>query len=114
MGSASVISHTYGSATTSAPCSSWAAKVVDSSELLQHYDMVVVVMEKILSRASPKHRAREEDKLARGGEDANQRAYERRGLECVVRGRRGSFYRRRGGSQGVGCALWWCPHLLPT
>jgi hypothetical protein len=53
---------------------------VDSPELLQHYDMVMVVMEKILSRASPKHRAREEDKLARG-EDANQRAYERRGLE---------------------------------
>jgi hypothetical protein len=40
---------------------------VDPPELLQHYDMVVVVVEKILSRASPKHRAREEDKLARGG-----------------------------------------------
>jgi len=39
---------------------------VDPPELLQHYDMVVVVVEKILSRASPKHRAREEDKLARG------------------------------------------------
>jgi hypothetical protein len=52
---------------------------VDLSELLQHNDMVVV-MENILSRASPKHQAREEDKLARG-EDANQRAYERRRLE---------------------------------
>ena len=69
----------YGSATTSAPCSSWAAEVVDLSELLQHNDMVVV-MENILSRASPKHQVREEDKLARG-EDANQRAYERRRLE---------------------------------
>src|ERR1043165_7108199 len=102
MGSASVISHTYGSATTSAPCSSWAAKVVDSSELLQHYDMVMVVMEKILSRASPKHRAREEDKLARG-EDANQRAYERRGLECVVRGRKGAPFIGGGGQpKGLG------------
>ena len=60
-------SNTYGSATTSAPCSSWAAEVVYYPELLQHYDMVVVVVEKILSRASPKHRPREEDKLSRGG-----------------------------------------------
>jgi hypothetical protein len=39
---------------------------VDPPELLQHYDMVVVVVEKILNRASPKHRVREVDKLARG------------------------------------------------
>jgi len=52
-GSASVIGHTYGSATTSAPCSSWAAEVVDPRELQQHYNIVVVVVEKILSRASP-------------------------------------------------------------
>ena len=64
-GSVSVVGHTYRSETTSAPCSSWAAEVVDFPELLQHYDMVEVV-EKILSRASPKHQAREEDKLARG------------------------------------------------
>ena len=66
-GSVSVVGHTYRPVTTSAPCSSWAAEVVDFPELLQHYDMVVVVVEKILSRASPKHRAHEEDKLARGG-----------------------------------------------
>ena len=41
---------------------------------------MVVVMENILSRASPEHQAHEEDNLARG-EDANQRAYERRRLE---------------------------------
>jgi len=38
---------------------------VEYPELLQHYDMVDVV-EKVLSRASPKHQAREVDKLARG------------------------------------------------
>ena len=62
-----MIGHTYGSTATSVPCSSRAAEVEDPPELLQHYDMVVVVVEKILSRASPKHRAREEDRLARGG-----------------------------------------------
>ena len=45
-----MIGHTYGSTATSVPCSSRAAEVEDPPELLQHYDMVVVVVEKILSR----------------------------------------------------------------
>ena len=43
MGSASVLGHTSGPTTTSVPCSSWAAEVVDPRELQQHYGMVVVV-----------------------------------------------------------------------
>jgi hypothetical protein len=43
MGSASVIGHTYSLMTTSVPCSSWAAEVVDPRELQQNYGMVVVV-----------------------------------------------------------------------
>ena len=42
-GSAPVLGHTDGTATTSVPCSSWAAEVVDPWELQQHYGMVVVV-----------------------------------------------------------------------
>ena len=64
-GSVPVVGHTCRSVTSSAPCSSWAAEEVDYPELLQHYDMVEVV-EKVLSRASPKHQAREVGKLARG------------------------------------------------
>ena len=48
------------------PCSSWAAEVVDSREDHQHYNMVAMVVEKILSRASPKH-------LARGTGEASKR-----------------------------------------
>ena len=58
-GSASVLGHTSGPTTTSVPCSSWAAEAADPRELQQHYYIVVVVVEKILSRASPKHRTRE-------------------------------------------------------
>ena len=52
-GSASVLGHTSGPTTTSVPCSSWVAEAMDPRGLQQHYDIVVVV-EKILSRASPK------------------------------------------------------------
>ena len=53
-GNASVVGHTYSLTTTSVPCSSWAAEVVDPQELQQHYNIVVMVVEKTLSRASPK------------------------------------------------------------
>ena len=53
-GSASVLGHTSGPTTTSVPCSSWVAEAADPRELQQHYYIVVVVVEKILSRASPK------------------------------------------------------------
>ena len=64
-GSASVLGHMSGPTTTSVPCSSWAAEAADPRELQQHYDMVVVV-EKILSRASPKHRTRETGSASKG------------------------------------------------
>ena len=66
-GNVSVLGHTYGSTTTSVPCSSWVAEVVDPWELQQQYD--IVVAEKHLNRASPKHRAREVEQLARGRRD---------------------------------------------
>ena len=65
-GSASVLGHTSGPTTTSVPCSSWAAEAADPRELQQHYDMVVMVVEKILSRASPKHRTRETGSASKG------------------------------------------------
>jgi hypothetical protein len=65
--SASVIGHTYSSNGDLRPLLQQGSGSSGSPELLQHYDMVVVVVEKVLNRASPKHRAREEDKLARGG-----------------------------------------------
>ena len=49
-----MIGHTYSLTTTSVPCSSWAAEVVDPWKLQQHYGMVVVVERLLLSRASPK------------------------------------------------------------
>ena len=42
-GSTSVVGHTYGTATTSAPCSSWQRKQWILGNLQQHYDIVVVV-----------------------------------------------------------------------
>ena len=49
-GNASVIGHTYSSTTTSVPCSSWGAEVVDPRELQRYYGMVVVLVEKTLEQ----------------------------------------------------------------
>ena len=48
------------------PLLSWAAEAADPRELQQHYDMVVMVVEKILSRDSPKHRTRETGSASKG------------------------------------------------
>ena len=74
-GSASVLGHTSGSTTTSVPCSSWAAELVDPRKLQQHHGMVVV--EKILSRASPKHHTRETRSTSKGRKMPTKRACER-------------------------------------
>ena len=66
-GSASVLGQAYSSPNDlHLPFYSWAVEVVYPREHHQHYNMVAMVVEKFLSRASPKH-------LARGTGEASKR-----------------------------------------
>ena len=113
-GSASVIGHTYGSATTSAPCSSWAAEVVDPRELQQHYDIVVMVVEKILSRASPKHHTRETGSASKGRKMPTKGHMRDGGMSVLCEDLHPSIYRRRGRQPPRGSTPQEVPPPLPS
>ena len=100
-GSASVLGHTSGPTTTSVPCSSWAAEAADPRELQQHYDMVVVVVEKILSRTSPKHRTHETGSASKGRKMPTK-GHMRASVRVCERGVSTSSIYRRGEGQPKG------------